>query len=268
MLGIGNFSSVAFHRTFYSVQDKSNNPLSEKVLIDQTKNVGNPLRVLCSPPGNHLHAFELITSISNGLSDSDEYLSFPSNSSCIIEDFKNENIWMLSDAVGQYPLWYSISASENSVDDARLLITTDYLYARHLSNYFEDLTALGPGLIMKINMTSYDIEYLEKWSAPTSKNVEQYDIPSQSQNMLSSLLESFSRKVGGFRERGGLNSTALYMLEADPSDYASSSLSVCILDALESSHYVFHSKPLTGLSIRYDDIFLSKITGSNYLKNH
>lgn len=256
----------------FDVDNEHINPSTDEYFLhDSSLN----LRATCTSTYGLRAVIDLIAAIKIGKNNPEAIynvaLALPSNSSCLIEDFGHGSnaVWLFADEVGQYPLFYSFSTVSEIPVAERVLITTDFLLGVCLGKYFTELSAVGPGQLLRIDLNMLEVDYVEQWNHPTARPyVRSYprDLHAQYREFYMISLEALTSPIGFYRHgNSSLSWSDMGMriiIESDPGD-ASSALQSCVMDSISLPSLIFHAKPLVGFVTDYHQDRLHRIVGEH-----
>ena len=81
--------------------------------------------------------------------------------SCTLFDSATNSIWLVGDRTGSCPLWYSLDSNLNT-----FMVTSDLIGAQRIK-YNAPLTPLGPGQVVSLDLSSFELKYFSHWQSET-----------------------------------------------------------------------------------------------------
>jgi hypothetical protein len=120
------------------------------------------LTIVCSNPSEEAQFILKSYYEDNLISAKEDPLSWTINKpniSCLLLDRPQKLLWLIGDHVGASPLWFSFRPNKGQQE---IIVTSDLFAAVSLG--YTDLTAVGPGLSLAIDLQSYEISSINHWS--------------------------------------------------------------------------------------------------------
>lgn len=164
--------------------------------------------------------------------------------SCVLIDKSLSRMWLVADAAGSIPLWYAFS---DGITSTNYIATTDLFAAYHLG--FRELTALGAGQILSVDIDSNELLSLDYWlpralnvsanTGSTQRSGSSSELPSSADLYARSLLSAAMTSINLLAPAGGAGP----LIELDPLHPASLLLD-CACDVLQVSRAVRLTRPL------------------------
>lgn len=164
--------------------------------------------------------------------------------SCILLNSIDNSLCLVTDSVGSMPLWYAFDDLTASPEESaqQYIVTTDLLAAARFG--FKNISPLGPGQAMKIDLSSNEITSLTHWGARAATahnadvliNYHLVDSTLYSKTLFSAAMHSIDAHAGDSKE-------TVYFTEVDAL-HPSSLLLDCISDALDLTRAIRFTRPL------------------------
>ncbi len=168
------------------------------------------------------------------------------DASCVLVDTTKQIMWAISDITGSTPLWYSLStlpAEKDAIGGNKFIITSDLIGARRLG--FTDLTPLGSGQLLAIDMSNLEVLGLSQWQSNAFRfsQIDQATIRNSPDTYSKRLFAETSSIVNNIKNQKQHILGKKVTMELDTTD-SSSLLLDCVLSALGVERAVRRSRAL------------------------